>query len=101
MAYLPASHALCFVPDDDTVCSFKFRDPLLDQLLDLPAFLDYPFPWIVFNVLPYFVVILLITDHMVVIGALKDRLSDFLCSKHLDGANNTCDPAVLRTDMGI
>lgn len=30
-----------------------------------------PFSWIVFNILPYFVVILLIADYMVIIGTLE------------------------------
>ena len=45
-----------------------------------------PFHWIVLNVLPYFVIIPLITDHMVVIGTLENLFSfgigrkiDLLC----------------------
>ena len=41
-------------------------------------FLQEPFPRIVFDVLPYFVIVLLIADHMVVIGTLKNGFSDFL-----------------------
>ena len=49
-------------------------------------FLQLPFPGIILDVLPYFVVILLIADHMVIVRALKkfgaieiDLCIDLLC----------------------
>ena len=37
----------------------------------IPMFLDDPFARIIFNIFPRFIIILLIADHMIVIGALE------------------------------
>ena len=60
----------------------------------IPVFYE-PFSWIVFDILPYFVVILLIADHIVIIGTLKNRFSNFFCHKHLDRTHNIGHPIML------
>ena len=64
--------------------------------LQKAMFLQEPFPWIVFDVLPYFVIVLLIADHMVVVGTLKNGFSDFLRYEDLKGTHNIRYPIVLR-----
>ena len=49
--------------------------------LQKAMFLQEPFPWIVFDVLPYFVIVLLIADHMVIIGALENFFANIPVTK--------------------
>ena len=46
-------------------------DPIPYEFSFKSTIFDNPFPGIMLNILPYFVIILLIADHMVVIGALE------------------------------
>ena len=45
--------------------------------LFVSLFLNDPYPWIIFNIFPYFIIILLIPDHVVVIGTLEYRQANF------------------------
>ena len=53
--------------------SNSVKNALRNYFSRLFAFLSFyqPFSWIVFDILPYFIVIPLIADHMVVIGTLE------------------------------
>ena len=68
--------------------------PTKRRIFVFPSFYE-PFSWIVFDILPYFVVILLIADHIVIIGTLKNRFSNFFCHKHLDRTHNIGHPIML------
>ena len=47
-------------------------------LLFIVPFLDGPLARVIFNIFPNLVIILLIADHMVIIGTLEDSFSNFL-----------------------
>ena len=55
-----------------------------------PSFYE-PFSWIVFDILPYFVVILLVADHMIVISGLPDVLAVFLVAKPFECSHKSCN----------
>ena len=56
--------------------------------LQMVLFLQHPFPGIVLNIFPNLVVILLIADHMVVVGPLKNNRSNISMRKQLACRNN-------------
>ena len=47
----------------------------------ISTFFDDPFAWVIFDVFPNLVIILLIADHMVIIPGLPDILAVFLVAK--------------------
>ena len=53
--------------------------------LFIPLFFDKPLARIVFNILPYFLIISLITNHMIVIGTLENRFTNFFVTKPFEG----------------
>ena len=57
-----------------------------------------PFSGIIINIFPNIIIILLISDHMVIIGSLPDILTVFLIAKPLERSNklrNFCVSVVL------
>ena len=60
---------------------------LLRFCLFVSSFLHDPFPGIILNVFPNFIVIPLITDHVVIIGSLEDNRPNLPIAKPLEGRN--------------
>ena len=55
-----------------------------------------PFPGVIFDILPYLVIILLIADHMVVIGTLEYWGADFPVAEPFEGGNKMWDDCIRR-----
>ena len=54
-------------------------------------FYHHPFFWIVIDVFPSLVIILLVADHMIVISGLPDVLAVFLVAKPLECSHKSCN----------
>ena len=54
-------------------------------------FCHHPFSWIVIDVFPSFVIILLVADHMIVISGLPDVLAVFLVAKPFECSHKSCN----------
>ena len=64
--------------------------------LNLTLLFQCPFLWVIVNIFPFFVIICLIPDDMVIIGPLKNGCADFFRRQGLNGPDNACDPAACR-----
>ncbi len=67
-------------------------------ILFIFSVLHEPFPGIIFNILPNFIIILLIADHMVIIPALPDIFAVFLVAKPFECPNESGDHRCPRRD---
>ena len=54
-------------------------------------FCHHPFSWIVIDVFPNLVIILLVADHMIVISGLPDVLAVFLAAKPFECSHKSCN----------
>ena len=54
-------------------------------------FRHHPFSWIVIDVFPNLVIILLVADHMIVISGLPDVLAVFLVAKPFECSHKSCN----------
>ena len=54
-------------------------------------FRHHPFLWIVIDVFPGVVIILLVADHMIVISGLPDVLAIFLIAKPFECSHKSCN----------
>ena len=54
-------------------------------------FRHHPFLWIVIDVFPSLVIILLVADHMIVISGLPDVLAVFLVAKPFECSHKSCN----------
>lgn len=68
----------------------------LQNALFVPPFLDDPFAGVILDIFPYFIIILLISNHMIVIGSLENNSVNFPMAKSLEGGNKVRNNGIRR-----
>ena len=74
------------------------------SLHTISLFFHHPFSWIVIDVFPNLVIILLVSDHMIVISGLPDVLAVFLVAKPFECSHKSCNygcPGCRDTPPGV
>ena len=107
MRFLFLRFGLCFDEENEDVLpgGMEFADTRGRVSLRIfSLFCHHPFSWIVFDVFPGFVIILLVADHMIVISGLPDVLAVFLVAKPFECSHKSCNhgcPGRRDTPLGV
>ena len=98
MCFLFLRFGLCFDEENEDVLpgGMEFADTRGRVSLRVYSLFCYhPFSWIVIDVFPGLVTILLVTDHMIVISGLPDVLAVFLVTKPFECSHKSCNHGCL------
>ena len=94
MCFLFLRFGLCFDEENEDVLPGRtvFADTRGRVSLRVLSLLcHHPFSWIVIDVFPGLVIILLVADHMIVISGLPDVLAVFLVAKPFECSHKSCN----------
>ena len=94
MCFLFLRFGLCFDEEKEDVLPGRteFSDTRGRVSLRVLSLLcHHPFSWIVIDVFPNPVIILLVADHMIIISGLPDVLAVFLVAKPLECSHKSCN----------
>ena len=94
MCFLFLRFGLCFDEENEDVLpgGTEFADTQGRVSLRIfSLFCHHPFSWIVIDVFPSLVIILLVADHMIVISGLPDVLAVFLVAKPFECSHKSCN----------
>ena len=107
MCFLFLRFGLCFDEENEDVLpgGTEFADTRGRVSLRIfSLFCHHPFSWIVIDVFPSLVIILLVADHMIVISGLPDVLAVFLVAKPFECSHKSCNygcPGCRDTPPGV